>query len=207
MTSTRRAVAWWRLVALAAILALTSAAGCDAAPVADPVGAGGDGGADTGGGDVDELVDPEVVLGQGYDAYLDAGDGLDLTIYFGPQGGTHVYGSIRIAGLDPGDPALAISNKANPTVHYLVERLTDGEVVAESTLHFPFTEVAGEPGWYELVGLTMFLVPKTCDATVGHELRVTLDVTDAAGVTASDSRVWLAVEDAETCPIGGTGIR
>lgn len=144
--------------------------------------------------------EPVVILGHGDEAFVEAPEGDELVVYFGPQGGTHAFCSVRMAGMDPGDPELANSNKANPLVHYLVEAADGSEVLGEATLRFPFVAVEGDDGVYELVGLTMFLEGKTCGATAGAEVLVTLAVTDADGVTASDSRTWLAVMDPDTCP-------
>ncbi len=187
-----------RAIAIGLSLALGTlpyAAGCDVPVVDSPL-------SDTSGASAGDAAaaEPALTLGGGEEAYVEAADGEEAVIYFGAQGGTHLFGSIRMVGLDPGDPELANSNKANPQVHYRVETLEDGETVAEATLRFPFTPVEGETDVFELVGLTMFLDGKTCGATAGGEVLVTVDVVDADDVSATDSATWVAVMDPETCP-------
>ena len=60
-------------------------------------------------------VDPEVLLGTGEYEFETLEDGDEIDIVYGPQGGYHLLGSIRIKGLEAGDYT-DLSHVSNPTM-------------------------------------------------------------------------------------------
>lgn len=72
-------------------------------------------------------LDTTVELGTGTDAFIPLADGDALRFERGPQGGYHVYGSLRATGVDVGDPNYPFE-LTNPHIWFNVER--DGAEIA-----------------------------------------------------------------------------
>ena len=110
---------------------------------------------------------------------------VDLVVHMGPQGGFHVFLSVRAWGIDPGDPDTAKGDLGNPLVTFTVK---DGDVLlGRRELRVGLLE--GPDGSFERVGVAVVLeedlvqTPQNID---GRPLTVEIDVTDAMGVTTSD---------------------
>ena len=132
--------------------------------------------------DADQTASLEI--GTGLEAYEELpNEAPTLEIVHGPQGGYHVYLSMRVAGLEP------------DTLLWRVVRTRDGYVFAN-------LELSARPGTFrpidgalERVGDWVVLtVNSPADVTM-DELRVEARATSRAGVTASAMRVVRIVDD------------
>jgi hypothetical protein len=131
--------------------------------------------------------DADVLLGTGEAEWVPLHDGDEIEVVFGPQGGFHVLGAIRIAGLDAGNPDL-LGDPRNPTVAF------DFAVGDESLLlSGSFTqgiERAPEdaaPFTHELVGRRVILDIDDEDPLIGEEATLDVTVADVDGASASCS--------------------
>jgi len=171
----------------------TDASGSDASPADSGTDSGpGDSGTDS--GTDSGMAIPLLELGQGISGFVSAADGAPVDIYMGPQGGFHMFTSFRMENLDPGDPSLPVSDPANPEI-FVSAMNGNGDLLAAQTLRFYFSPVGGEPGVYELVGLTVVLDICCCTVLAGENLTVSVVVTDAAGNSATDMRTWEGTDD------------
>jgi hypothetical protein len=68
-----------------------------------------------------------VELGTGTESFIPLADGDPLRFERGPQGGYHVYGSLRATGVDPGDPLYPF-DLSNPHIGFNLRR--DGVEIA-----------------------------------------------------------------------------
>jgi hypothetical protein len=150
------------------------------------------------GGDSGESapLPPEVSLGTGTEDFVEVQDGDEVIIVFGPQGGYHLDGSLRLQGLNAGVHT-DLSHPDNPTTTF--EVLTSGgEPVSGLDGDNTITYVQGidptdEPGVYEMVGRRIFLDIDDDDELVGDLLTVTVTVVDVDGIRVEDSHALLAV--------------
>ena len=97
-----------------------------------------------------------VELGTGEDAFEPIMDGETLQFIRGPQGGWHFLGSVRVSGLEPGDPD-RLDDPDNPTTEFRVTR--DGARV--DLMAAVYTQglrpVSGMGGTFEMVGRLVIL--------------------------------------------------
>ena len=77
------------------------------------------------------LGEPGIELGTGEWEWETLEGVTEMPIIQGPQGGFHFLGSVRVSGIEPGDPDLA--NPNNPTTAFAV--LLDGEDITMSATH------------------------------------------------------------------------
>jgi hypothetical protein len=110
-----------------------------------------------------------------------------LVAYQGPQGGFHVFLSVRATGIFPGDATLATSlcktRNANPCVEFTVTDEDTGRTLdAYPGLRIPFVAVPSQPGVLELPEprLVVLDIPSLRDVD-GHALGVSAVVEDRAG--------------------------
>jgi hypothetical protein len=141
---------------------------------------------------------PLCMLGQGEDEFVDAPNGAGVEVQQGGQGGRHLWLSVRVSGLDPGNPLLP-NSPTNPLVRIVT---TDeiGAVLSDITLQVGFRAVAGLAGVYEILSWTEYLSICACAVVTGETLTVTVTVTDAAGVVATDARTWVAYDSPDCTP-------
>jgi len=155
---------------------------------------------DAGGTDADAGPPlPGLEVGTGNAAFISAPDGADVEVHQGPQGGFHVYVSLRVANILPGDPTLPPSDPAQPTTRVIATDAV-GTVLADLTLTFPYAPVDGMDGTYELIGWAEVLQICACAIVAGDPLTITGIVTDSAGTTVTDARTWMVVESPECQP-------
>lgn len=118
-----------------------------------------------------------VVLGTGADSFAALEDGAEIEIVLGPQGGAHVWGAVRVEGL-PTDRFRA---------GFRLEHAEDGAVHGEVGPLLTLGTGQPEPGWTELVGVTVFLTtdPGRLD---GSDCRLSVEIDDRQGGTARAER-------------------
>lgn len=112
-------------------------------------------------------------------------EGAVVEIHLGPQGGQHMDASARIAGLWPGERR---DGTDDPRVGFSVVD-AGGEVwsAALRPVRRPFIPCA--VGGFELDGGGTIYLVEGADLLDGAEVEVRIDVEDAFGTSASDSRL------------------
>lgn len=132
---------------------------------------------------------PEPTCGPAEDATLELGTGVaafepiltEVSYEPGPQGGFHVWGSLRAQGIAPGKPN-QFGDPDNPVVSYTIT--LDGEIVGGFTeVRRPFFRT-DTIGVYEIIGEELFLFGDP-EPLVGREVQLDAAVLDACGATAS----------------------
>jgi hypothetical protein len=138
-----------------------------------------------GGGD----LPPEVILGTGLDAFVPLADGDDVTIVQGPQGGFHVYGSVRAAGLFPGNPDDLYAD-CNPTTEF---RAYQGDVRVDlgASTYRQGLDPGPEP-YYQMIGRLVILDIDSPAQLDGVSLRLEVTILDHDGLSAADQRLVVA---------------
>ena len=134
-------------------------------------------------------VPPEVILGSGVDAFDPLADGDDLGIVQGPQGGFHVYGSVRAVGLDPGDPENLYA-ESNPTTTFTAYN-GDVRVDLGASTYQQGLDPGPEP-YYQMIGRLVILDIASPAELDGVTLRIEVVITDVDGVSAGDQRMVVA---------------
>lgn len=128
-------------------------------------------------------ADAYLEVGTGNTAFEAVSDGQVVPYVQGPQGGWHVWGSLRMGGLIPGDPE-DVSNADNPLVTFHVQ--VDGaDVGGFDVLPRGF---APNGDGYERVGDTLILQITDSAELEGSAAVLTAVVTDACGATVEDER-------------------
>lgn len=128
-----------------------------------------------------------LALGTGADRFEPLAPGGPLLAYKGPQGGFHVYLTLRASGIMPGDPTLATSlcktENANPCVEFTVTDLATGRTLdAYRALRAAFVAVPDAPGVLELHKSRLVILDIASLREVdGHEFLVTGAVDDREG--------------------------
>jgi hypothetical protein len=159
----------------------------------------GDPGADTA---ADATPGPDapgarIEVGTGELAYEDITDGELVGLQCGPQGGMHIWTSLRLYGFprsagSGGQPEVDV----NLTLGIL--RLDDMTVIGGLSSAFRASMVsATDP--VELVGITNYLNVPLSEAD-GRPLRLTAEVTHASGIDVSDISADFVGQIASSCP-------
>jgi hypothetical protein len=130
--------------------------------------------------------DPAVLLGTGEWnwAPLEAGDA--LPVIQGPQGGHHLLGSMRMVGLEAGDPE-DLSANTNPTTTFSV--LLDGVNLTPNAHYIQGIDPVNstDSDWeHEMIGRFAILDIADDSELDGVTLRFEVQVTDIHGRSASD---------------------
>lgn len=138
----------------------------------------------------DPVLPPSLELGTGEVEFESIDDGDDVWVIQGPQGGFHILGSIRVTGVERGDPD-DLEDPDNPTTEFQVYRGTERLDV----LGARYTQGLDrfEPGVYGMIGRFVILDIIEDDEVAGDTLHVTVDVTDVNGVQLSDELDVVAV--------------
>ncbi len=136
-----------------------------------------------------------VELGTGTTAFTPLGDGDEVYIVQGPQGGYHLDGSVRATGIVHGDPE-DLSSPDNPTTVFRVLRA--GEAVSGTANQPDVSYTQGldesaEPTFCEMVGRRVYLNIGDDDDLVGSTLTVEVTLSDVDGRVLMDSREVFAV--------------
>jgi hypothetical protein len=132
----------------------------------------------------------EATVGTGSDAFVPLADGDDVMIVQGPQGGFHVFASVRVRGLEPGNPE-DLGDPDNPTTVFQAFE-GDARVDLDASTYTQGLDATGEDGLYEMVGRLLILDIQAAAELDGATLRLTVSITDAAGRSAADQRTVTA---------------
>jgi hypothetical protein len=136
-------------------------------------------------------AEPAIELGTGEIEFEPLSDGGEIEVVRGPQGGYHLLGSVRVAGIDPGNTE-DLSDRSNPTTTFQV---FEGE---RSLAPFAsFTQGIGEGSsaqWpYEMIGRLVVLDIDSDAELDGHQVRFEVQVRSAGGVELTDARTLTVV--------------
>ena len=136
--------------------------------------------------------EPAAEIGTGEWEWAELEEGADISVIMGPQGGYHLLGSVRVAGLVAGDPD-NLGDPDNPTTTFSVfhgeENLTPGAVYVQGL------DPVGDPetGFqHEMVGRFAILGIADDDELDGVELRFHVRVEDVMGAAVEDERTLIA---------------
>jgi len=170
-----------RFVRVAALALLLAGCGAD-----DP------GGTDAGpaGFDAGDAT-PTVELGTGETEFEPLTDGQDLLYIRGPQNGFHFFGSMRVSGVDPGNPD-DLSDPRNPTTEFRVYRGADRIDLMASRYTQGLDPAMGADG-HAMIGRLVILDNDEVATLEGEMVRIELTVTDADGTSLSDERTIVAI--------------
>lgn len=135
---------------------------------------------------------PMVEIGTGETEFVPLEDGDTIYIVYGPQGGYHFNGSLRVQGIEAGDPD-HIDDPRNPITIFEAFEGDNRVDMDASTYKQGIDPVDGEPGVYEMIGRRVIL-DITSDAVLdGKEVRMTVRIEDVNGVVVEDGRTLLAI--------------
>jgi hypothetical protein len=150
----------------------------------------------------------EVELGTGvieFEAIPGGPPAPELPLVAGPQGGHHFVVNARMREMQPGDPE-SPGLATNPQTLFSAFALEEGGGERQIDLRFPAYHLGyedGADGWFTFTsGRTLQVAETELPALYGGEVRIRLDVIDAAGVRGIDERVVTAIEDL-TAPDAG----
>ncbi|MFT7522102.1 MAG: hypothetical protein ACI9MC_004254 [Kiritimatiellia bacterium] len=137
--------------------------------------------------------EPLIAIGSGELDWLQMTDGDEIEVVYGPQGGYHFYGSVRLANIEAGD-ASNVESSLNPTTRFeawvddtplvMIEPFTQGyDLAAEDA----------EPFTHELTGRLVIIDIDDDDEINGKDVRFEVTVTDHLGQVHRDVRNLLVV--------------
>ena len=144
----------------------------------------------------------EVTIGTGTTEFESIGDGAELEVVAGPQGGFHFHVHARMRGLDPGDPSMP-GLIANPATTFAAFR-ESGEQI---DFDFPpyrlgYVDIGG--GEFELPsGRILQIEEAVIPAIYGERIRLTVEIRDEGGRTATAELSITAIEEADSGPDAG----
>jgi hypothetical protein len=133
-------------------------------------------------------VNPAAVLGTGewdWEA-LQIEDA--VPVIQGPQGGFHLLLSVRVAGLESGNPS-DVDDRKNPTTTFQVEYM--GTNLSPNAQYIQGLELAPDsalPFSHEMVGRFAILSIESDEELDGAKVDVSVSVEDIHGITVTDSR-------------------
>jgi hypothetical protein len=156
-------LAGWRVRLLAAATAAL-ALGCDPGPEEPEPFDLPDGGVAT----------TVLEVGTGRDRFVPLGEADEVEVVFGPQGGYHIWGSLRTRGLDPD----------NAEVHFRVALEGPPETTLSESRYVLPLQKSGR--WHQWLGLIGF-VPEPAEV-YGRRVLLSMTVRDRGGRTLSDTR-------------------
>lgn len=130
-------------------------------------------------------LETTVELGTGVDTFIPLSDGDPLPFERGPQGGYHVYGSLRATGVDVGDPNYPFE-LTNPHIWFSVEQ--EGAEIALLVDQPRALTPLDDAGHFGVLGeLVIFSVPDPTTLN-GTTARLTGRLTDRCERGGEDSR-------------------
>lgn len=136
-------------------------------------------------------VTPMIEIGTGEIEFEPITDGQDLEYIQGPQGGYHFLASVRVQGVDPGDPDDLLF-EGNPTTEFTAW-VDDARVDLMASRYVQGLRPAmGVPG-YEMLGRLLILDVADNEELRDTTTRIEVTVTDVDGVELTDSRTVVAV--------------
>ncbi len=136
-------------------------------------------------------LEPALEVGTGDRVFEPLEDGDDIFIVQGPQGGFHFDGSIRVQGIETGDPGDLFSELNPTTVWRAFEGNDQIDVGIEATQGLD--PVDGEPGVYETVGRKVILDITRDLQLAGDNVTLQVKITDVDGISLLDERTLNAV--------------
>jgi hypothetical protein len=143
----------------------------------------------------------EVEVGTGQTSFVSIPGGEDLPFYMGPQGGFHVWGSVRARGYTP-----AASNDPNdldhPVVRFTLQRGSEA-VAGTSPLHWNLAPVGD--GWREKTGAFVIFSAPSPLALEGEAVSLQVQLTDRCALVGTDTRGGLLRFDGPAPGPGGGG--
>lgn len=125
--------------------------------------------------------DATLEVGTGADAFEPLTDGDDLVLVMGPQGGYHVWGSLRATGVVPGDP-LNLADPKNPLIG--LSLWVNGEMVG-GYQGLPRGLREDGDAWVR-VGETVVLTGLSVDDALGQTATLRAQLEDATGARLMD---------------------
>lgn len=149
--------------------------------------------------DVDSLGSgPTLEYGVGEDFFEPIGEGDEILVVYGPQGGYHLDASIRAQGIDPGDHR-NVADPRNPRIE-MEARDAKGDLVSgvdkkgdDGIIRLQQgLAPTCNPDVFEIGGRRIFLLASDTDLN-GQTLTVTVRLEDADGVQLSDTVEVVAV--------------
>ena len=123
--------------------------------------------------------EPALEIGTGIEAYEPLPD--ELGYEFGPQGGWHVWGSLRAEGVWPGIEGTP--NETTPVVSFTLQAVEGDLTGGYQRLRRPMTLQAGDVA--ELVGEQVILDVSDPSEADGVEVDLTATVEDACGTVVT----------------------
>lgn len=140
-----------------------------------------------------EPVDPAIELGTGDIDFEPLADGGDIYVIHGPQGGYHLLASLRVVGIEtgnPDDPADAI----NPTMTFSVEH-GGADITLTGQYHQGLDPIVPEGGaWsHQTVGRLCILDIADDDVLDGEPIHFAVEIADTEGRVLTDARDLVAV--------------
>lgn len=138
------------------------------------------------------------VVGTGETAWETLRDGDDLTVYWGPQGGWHVFGSVWCSDLhEPGGPVSEFWDPDNPLVTFQLRDAQRGVFGGYADLRRGMDN--GTPP--QLIGEPIVLLTSTCEENLDRDATLEVTVTDEDGEAFTDAvRVHLVPDPAHVPP-------
>jgi hypothetical protein len=130
-------------------------------------------------------LDTTVELGTGIDTFIPLNDGDSLRYERGPQGGYHVYGSLRATGVDVGDPNYPFE-LTNPHIWFNVEQ--DGVEIALLVDQPRALLPLDDAGHYGVLGELVIFSAADPTALNGTTARFTGKLTDRCGRGGEEAR-------------------
>jgi hypothetical protein len=129
---------------------------------------------------------PICLLGTGEWEWEELDEGSGIPVIQGPQGGFHLLGSVRISGLEAGNPD-SLGHPSNPTTAFHV--WLDGEELAPTATYVQGLDPIPGEGEFtaEMVGRFAILDIASDDELDGAELLFEVEIRDVDGRTASHS--------------------
>ncbi len=127
--------------------------------------------------------DPAVELGTGEVAFESLQDGDALPLVSGLQGGRHIWGAVRVVGIDWREVSLVFTLEDEDGV-----QLTDTTTMFTELQACELDSPGCAQGMGELVGATILVTEEDAGAVVGGDVVLRVEAADAAGRTASTQR-------------------
>ena len=132
-------------------------------------------------------AEPDAILGAGEFEWEALEDGQEHEIIQGPQGGFHLLASVRVAGIEAGDPD-DLQSPDNPTVQFDV--LVGGDSwldTGDFTQGLEPTPIGTETWTHQVVGRFAILDIEDDDELHGETAELTVEVQDVNGIVVTDS--------------------
>ena len=126
----------------------------------------------------------EVEVGTGQSTFVPMPGGGDLPFFQGPQGGFHVYGSVRARGYNPAATDAA-TDPDHPAVQFRL-RLGGQSIASSTLLHWSLAPVAD--GWRTRAGAFVIMTVPSPLQLDGDAVTLEVQVTDRCQLVGTDAR-------------------